>query len=117
MKTARSSWIWPSAAPGKLRLLPRHADVKKRGFSWNDPVNYDIHNSRGMNCAQCHPAIEDKKLKITKEQHNFAKGEENVSTVADNLDYRLQDLPAVPRTGLHGRTPAPPPEHQAQPPG
>ena len=40
-----------------------------------------------MNCAQCHPAIEDKKLKITKEQHNFAKGEENVSTVADNLDF------------------------------
>jgi formate dehydrogenase gamma subunit len=63
------------------------SDMKKRGFSWNDPVNYDIHNSRGMNCAQCHPAIEDKKLKITKMQHNFAKGQENVSTVADNLDF------------------------------
>jgi formate dehydrogenase gamma subunit len=61
--------------------------VKKRGFSWNDPVNYDIHNSRGMNCVQCHPAIADKKLKITKMQHNFAKGQENVSTVADNLDF------------------------------
>jgi formate dehydrogenase gamma subunit len=63
------------------------SDVKKRGFSWNDPVNYDIHNSRGMSCAQCHPAIEDKKLNITKMQHNFGKGQENVSSVADNLDF------------------------------
>jgi formate dehydrogenase gamma subunit len=63
------------------------SDVKKRGFSWNDPVNYDVHNSRGMSCAQCHPAIEDKKLKITKTMHNFAKGQENVSTVADHLDF------------------------------
>ena len=64
------------------------SDVKKRGFSWNDPVNYDIHNSRGMSCAQCHPAIEDKKLKITRLQHNFAKGQENVSTVRDDLDFK-----------------------------
>ncbi len=56
------------------------SDLKKRGFSWNDPVNYDIHNSRGMNCAHCHPAID--------KEHNFAKGDENVSTVRDDLDYK-----------------------------
>jgi formate dehydrogenase gamma subunit len=63
------------------------SDVKKRGFSWNDRVNHDVHNLQGMNCAQCHQAIEDKKLKITKIEHNFAKGDENVSTVRDDLDY------------------------------
>ncbi len=62
------------------------SDVKKRGFSWNDRVNHDIHNAQGMNCAHCHPAIEDKKLKISKINHNFAKGDENVSTVRDDLD-------------------------------
>ena len=56
------------------------SDVKKRGFSWNDPVNYDVHNSRGMSCAQCHPAID--------KEHNFAKGQENVSTVRDDLDFK-----------------------------
>jgi len=56
------------------------SDLKKRGFSWDDPVNYDIHNSRGMNCAHCHPAID--------KEHNFAKGDENVSTVRDDLDYK-----------------------------
>lgn len=64
------------------------SDLKKRGFSWNDRVNFDVHNSRGLNCAHCHPAIEDKKLKITKAQHQLAKGDENVSTVRDDLDYK-----------------------------
>jgi hypothetical protein len=64
------------------------SDLKKRGFSWNDRVNYDIHNSRNLNCAHCHPAIEDKQLKITKTQHQLAKGDENVSTVRDDLDYK-----------------------------
>ena len=63
------------------------SDVKKRGFSWNDRVNHDIHNLQGLNCAHCHQAIEDKKLGITKTNHNFAKGDENVSTVRDDLDY------------------------------
>jgi formate dehydrogenase gamma subunit len=63
------------------------SDVKKRGFSWNDRVNHDVHNLQGMNCADCHQAIEDKKLKISKIEHNFAKGDENVSTVRDDLDH------------------------------
>ncbi len=55
------------------------SDVKKRGFSWDDRVNPDVHNLQGMNCAHCHQAIDD--------MHNFAKGDENVSTVRDDLDY------------------------------
>ncbi|MFZ2088016.1 MAG: multiheme c-type cytochrome, partial [Desulfobaccales bacterium] len=63
------------------------SDVKKRGFSWNDRVNHDVHNAQGMNCVHCHPSIEDKKLKISKINHQFAKGDENVSSVRDDLDY------------------------------
>lgn len=63
------------------------SDVKKRGFSWNDRVNHDVHNAQGMNCAHCHPSIEDPARKITKLQHQFAKGDENVSTVRDDLDH------------------------------
>jgi formate dehydrogenase gamma subunit len=55
------------------------SDVKKRGFSWDDRVNPDVHNLQGMNCAHCHQAIDD--------MHNFAKGDENVSTVRDDLDH------------------------------
>jgi len=84
------------------------SDLKKRGFSWNDPVNYDIHNSRGMNCAQCHPSVEDKKLKITKIQHNFAKGDENVSTVADDLDNTIKTCKQCHEQGYMG---APRPAH------
>ena len=41
------------------------SDSKKRGFSWNDRVNHDIHNMRGMSCAACHPAID--------KQHNLPR--------------------------------------------
>jgi len=76
------------------------SDMKKRGFSWNDPVNYDIHNSRGMNCAQCHPGIDD--------QHNFAKGDENVSTVRDDLDNTIKTCKQCHEQGYMG---APRPKH------
>ncbi len=53
------------------------SDLKKRGFSWNDLDNQDVHNLGGMSCTDCHPGDID---------HNFAKGDENVSTVRDDLD-------------------------------
>lgn len=54
------------------------SDRKKRGFSWNDPDNHDIHNLSGLECVSCHRSIDS--------EHNFAKGDENVSTVRDDLD-------------------------------
>ena len=84
------------------------SDLKKRGFSWNDPVNYDVHNSRGLNCAHCHPAIENKKLKISKTQHQFAKGDENVSTVRDDLDNTIKTCKDCHEQGYMG---APRPAH------
>ena len=80
------------------------SDVKKRGFSWNDRVNPDIHNLQGMNCAHCHPSVDDKKLKVSKIEHNFAKGHEFVSTVADNLDHTIKTCKECHETGYMGAT-------------
>ena len=80
------------------------SDVKKRGFSWNDRVNPDIHNLQGMNCAHCHASVDDKKLKVSKIEHNFAKGHEFVSTVADNLDHTIKTCKECHETGYMGAT-------------
>ncbi len=75
------------------------SDMKKRGFSWNDPVNHDVHNLRGMSCVSCHPGDIN---------HNFAKGQENVSTVRDDLDNTMKKCADCHTTGYMG---APRPEH------
>lgn len=80
------------------------SDVKKRGFSWDDRINPDIHNLQGMNCAHCHPAIEDKKLKIKRIEHQFAKGHEFVSTVRDDLDGTIKTCRDCHETGYMGAT-------------
>ncbi|MBU0983536.1 MAG: hypothetical protein KKA42_06675, partial [candidate division Zixibacteria bacterium] len=41
------------------------SDAKKRGFSWDDIHNADVHNEQGVSCAACHPSGPD---------HQFAKG-------------------------------------------
>ncbi len=47
------------------------SDARKRGFSWNDIFNTDIHNQQGISCAACHPAGPD---------HQFARGDSGRST-------------------------------------
>jgi hypothetical protein len=47
------------------------SDTRKRGFSWNDIFNTDIHNQQGISCAACHPAGPD---------HQFARGDSDRST-------------------------------------
>jgi formate dehydrogenase gamma subunit len=76
------------------------SDAKKRGFSWNDRVNHDVHNLRGMECVDCHPAID--------KDHNFAKGNENVSTVRDDLDNTMKTCKQCHEQGYMG---APRPAH------
>jgi len=56
------------------------SDVKKRGFSWNDIKNPDVHNQQGLHCVSCHPAGSD---------HNIAKGDEAIGTVRDDLDNTM----------------------------
>jgi hypothetical protein len=59
---------------------------------------------QGMNCAHCHPSVDDKKLKVSKIEHNFAKGHEFVSTVADNLDNTIKTCKECHETGYMGAT-------------
>ena len=84
------------------------SDAKKRGFSWNDRRNHDVHNARGMTCTDCHPAIENPALKITKLQHQIAKGDENVSSVRDDLDNTMKTCRDCHSQGYMG---APRPAH------
>jgi hypothetical protein len=76
------------------------SDAKKRGFSWNDRINHDVHNLRGMECSDCHQAID--------KEHNFAKGNENVSTVRDDLDNTMKNCQQCHTEGYMG---APRPKH------
>jgi len=76
------------------------SDMRKRGFSWNDRINHDVHNLKGMGCADCHWSID--------QQHNFAKGDENVSTVRDDLDNTMKNCKQCHEQGFMG---APRPAH------
>ncbi|MBD3236292.1 MAG: formate dehydrogenase subunit gamma [Candidatus Eisenbacteria bacterium] len=71
------------------------SDLKKRGFSWNDPQNHDVHNLAGIQCAHCHPSDLN---------HNFAKGDERVSTVADELDGTIRTCAECHQSGYMGAT-------------
>ncbi len=77
------------------------SDRKKRGFSWNDPFNHDVHNMRGIGCIECHPGDM---------AHNFAKGDERVSTVRDDLDGTMKTCEQCHMEGSMG---APRPAHTA----
>jgi formate dehydrogenase gamma subunit len=76
------------------------AEAKKRGFSWNDRSNHDVHNLKGMACVDCHPVID--------QQHNFAKGNGNLSTVRDDLDNTMKTCKQCHEQGYMG---APRPAH------
>ena len=75
------------------------ADLIKRGFSWNERINHDVHNLHGLACVQCHAG---------NPEHNFAKGDENMSTVRDDLDDTILTCRQCHMQGFMG---APRPEH------
>ncbi len=75
------------------------SDVKKRGFSWNDFFNPDVHNQQGVSCTACHPAGLD---------HQIAKGVEPAFTVAPEHDGSNKSCSECHMGGYLG---APVPEH------
>lgn len=81
-----------------------NADVRKRGFSWNDVFNPDVHNQQGISCAACHPAGLD---------HQMAQGDANVSTIAPELENSIRDCEECHSTGYLG---APVPLHHKERP-
>lgn len=83
------------AVPNSKNCLYCHgpADMIKRGFSWNDYANHDIHNARNIKCTSCHPG---------NKEHQFAKGNENLSTVRDDLDNTIKTCEECHRSGYMG---------------
>jgi len=71
------------------------SDVRKRGFSWNDISNPDIHNDQGIACVACHPAGPD---------HQFAKGNASDLRVADSLDGTMRTCKECHEEGYLGAT-------------
>ncbi len=71
------------------------SDVKKRGFSWDDIHNPDVHQEQGLACVACHTAELD---------HNITKGDTQPSTVAANLDNTMRDCRGCHYTGYMGAT-------------
>ncbi|BCS98610.1 hypothetical protein DSLASN_42420 [Desulfoluna limicola] len=90
-----------NSSPSSENCLFCHglADLIKRGFSWNDHVNHDVHNANGVACTACHPGDGE---------HNFAKGDENLSTVRDDLDNTMRTCRDCHELGYMG---APKPSH------
>jgi formate dehydrogenase gamma subunit len=41
------------------------SEEKKRGFTWDDTFNPDIHNEHGLSCSACHPAGIDHQFAIS----------------------------------------------------
>jgi formate dehydrogenase gamma subunit len=95
---------WPPPDDNCVNCHGR-SDVKKRGFSWNDLFNTDIHNQQGISCTACHPAGLD---------HQIAKGYEPAFAAAPELDGTMQDCEECHRSGSFG---APLPDHETIRPG
>ncbi|MCP5114683.1 MAG: hypothetical protein GY953_27965, partial [bacterium] len=71
------------------------SDVKKRGFSWADAHNPDMHHQQHVECVDCHTADLD---------HQITKGDVRVSTVADELDNTMKDCQECHDSGYMGAT-------------
>lgn len=69
------------------------SDVNKRGFTWNDVFNHDVHNQQGISCAACHPSGLD---------HQFAKGDNTVSALAPEQDGSMLDCKECHDAGYMG---------------
>jgi formate dehydrogenase gamma subunit len=73
----------------------RRSDVYKRGFTWSDMHNPEIHYQQGMECVDCHPAELD---------HQIAKGRSEINRVADELDDTMRDCKECHESGFGGAT-------------
>ncbi len=63
------------AASGEIR-----SGIAKRGFSWNDDSNPDVHNRAGIMCIDCHSG----RLK-----HQLEKGHTSTLSARDDLDNTM----------------------------
>lgn len=69
----------PIQRPTDRQCLYCHdmSSVQKRGSTWRQHYEYDVHTEQGLTCTQCH---------VNDIRHNFAKGDSSSQTVRDDLD-------------------------------
>jgi hypothetical protein len=93
------SFVMPEMVfkPRAENCLLCHAtiDMGKRGTTWNDPLNPDVHHLAGLTCIDCH---------FGDINHNFAKGNAAANTVRDDLDNTMRSCRDCHTTGYKGAT-------------
>jgi formate dehydrogenase gamma subunit len=89
---------WPPPDDNCVNCHGR-SDVRKRGMSWNDIYNPDIHNQQGVSCTACHPAGLD---------HQIAKGDSPSFHAGSEHDNTMLDCRGCHEGGNLG---APIPDH------
>ena len=90
---------WPPPDENCVNCHGR-SDVRKRGFSWDDPFNPDIHQQQGVSCTACHPAGLD---------HQIAKGHDPTFAAAPEYEGTMKDCKGCHELGYLG---APIPDHE-----
>ncbi len=81
--------------PENCLLCHDWIDMAKRGTTWEDTKNQDVHQLAGLVCNDCHPAGLD---------HNFAKGDIARSAVRDDLDNTMNTCEECHTTSYKGAT-------------
>ena len=70
-------------------------ELGKRGNSWADPLNPDVHHLAGLTCIDCHTGDI---------RHNFAKGNAMDNQVAPELDNSMRSCRDCHTEGYKGAT-------------
>jgi hypothetical protein len=70
-------------------------ELGKRGSSWADPLNPDVHHLAGLTCIDCHSGDI---------RHNFAKGNAMDTQVAPELDNTMRSCRDCHTQGYRGAT-------------
>ena len=92
--TALLPWAGPPPS-ANCGYCHRRSDVYKRGFTWADALNPEIHHQQGMECVTCHPATIE---------HQIEKGYSEVNRVADELDNTMKECRECHESGFAGAT-------------
>ncbi len=76
-------------------LCHESIELGKRGNSWDDPLNPDVHQQAGLTCIDCHTGDIS---------HNFAKGNAMDNTVAEELNNTMNSCRDCHTKGIMGAT-------------
>jgi formate dehydrogenase gamma subunit len=72
----------PIVRPSDRHCLHCHdiSSVQKRGSTWHQSYEHDVHTNQGISCTDCH---------ANDIRHNFTKGDSSSQTVREDLDNTM----------------------------